>query len=36
MKYFEIRSDLADKLYGVLIYNEKKDEYIVKVLKKES
>ncbi|MBQ7147647.1 MAG: hypothetical protein IJR96_02735 [Pseudobutyrivibrio sp.] len=31
MKYFEIRSDLADKLYGVLIYNEKKDEYIVEL-----
>ena len=33
MKYFEIRSDLSgdDRLYGVVIYNEKKDEYLVEL-----
>ncbi|QFJ55385.1 hypothetical protein [Pseudobutyrivibrio xylanivorans] len=33
MKYFEIRSDLPDdeKLYGVVIYNEKRDEYLVEL-----
>ncbi|GEM_PF-401976 len=34
MKYFEIRSDLPEdenRIYGIVIYNDKKDEYIVEL-----
>ena len=33
MKYFEIRSDLKgdDRLYGIVIHDEKSDQYIVEL-----